>query len=212
MGCSLPGFSVPGIFQAGILEWVSISYPRGSSRPRNQTHISCISCIGGQILYRWATLEAPEASLAIPERQVIHELFLNWETRGRCFISPSSIPSFEDLSLSTPNPTSTPVFLPLFFNHFYCEIHILHPVTAENVYQLIAYPKPFSHLEQPKVSLLPVSLKFIRKNPPKSLKYRFTSSTLFSAGGSKISFIFLLLATLYLSKINFKVKAKAKCH
>ena len=51
MGCSLPGSSVHGISQARILEWVSISYSRGFSQPRNWTHISCISCIDRQILY-----------------------------------------------------------------------------------------------------------------------------------------------------------------
>ena len=33
MHCSPPGSSVRGIFQAGILEWVAISYCRGSSNP-----------------------------------------------------------------------------------------------------------------------------------------------------------------------------------
>ena len=41
--CSLPGSSVHGIFQARILEWVSISYSRGSSLPRDQTQVSCIA-------------------------------------------------------------------------------------------------------------------------------------------------------------------------
>ena len=36
MDCSLPGSSVHGILQARILEWVAISYSRGSSQPRNQ--------------------------------------------------------------------------------------------------------------------------------------------------------------------------------
>ena len=57
--CRLPGFSVRGIFQARILEWVAISYPRGSPRPRDETHISCVPGIGRQILYRcgtWQTL------------------------------------------------------------------------------------------------------------------------------------------------------------
>ena len=49
--CDPPGSSAHGIFQASILEWVSISYSRGSSQPRDQTHISCVSCIGRQILY-----------------------------------------------------------------------------------------------------------------------------------------------------------------
>ena len=43
MDCSLPGSSVPGILQARILERVAISSSRGSSRPRDQTHVSCIS-------------------------------------------------------------------------------------------------------------------------------------------------------------------------
>ena len=41
MNCNLPGCFVHGIFQARILEWVAISFSRGSSQPRDQTHISC---------------------------------------------------------------------------------------------------------------------------------------------------------------------------
>ena len=54
-----PGASVHGILQARILEWAAISYPRGSSQPREPLH-----CRG--VLYHWAThtytthiLEAP---------------------------------------------------------------------------------------------------------------------------------------------------------
>ena len=36
--CSLPGFSVHGILQARILEWVAFPFSRGSSPPRNQTN------------------------------------------------------------------------------------------------------------------------------------------------------------------------------
>ena len=46
--CSQPGSSVQGILQARILEWVAISFSRGSSRPRDRTHVSCI---GRWILY-----------------------------------------------------------------------------------------------------------------------------------------------------------------
>ena len=35
MDCSLPRSSVHGIFQAGVLEWVAISFSRGSSQPRD---------------------------------------------------------------------------------------------------------------------------------------------------------------------------------
>ena len=41
--CSLPGSSVHGISQARILEWVAILFPRGSSQPRDWTHISCLA-------------------------------------------------------------------------------------------------------------------------------------------------------------------------
>ena len=51
MNCAPPGSSVHGISQARILEWVAISSSRGSSQPRNQTCVSCVSCVGRQIIY-----------------------------------------------------------------------------------------------------------------------------------------------------------------
>ena len=41
-----PGFSVRGIFQARIPKWVAVSFARGSSRSRDRTHVSYVSCIG----------------------------------------------------------------------------------------------------------------------------------------------------------------------
>ena len=38
--CSLPGSSIHGIFQARILEWVAVSFSRGSSQPKYQTQDS----------------------------------------------------------------------------------------------------------------------------------------------------------------------------
>ena len=52
MDSNLPGSSVHGIFQAKLLEWVAIFFPRGSFWSRDQT---CISCIGKQIF----TVEPP---------------------------------------------------------------------------------------------------------------------------------------------------------
>ena len=49
--CGPPGSSVCGILQARILEWVAMPSSRGSSRPRDQTHVFCISCIGRQVLF-----------------------------------------------------------------------------------------------------------------------------------------------------------------
>ena len=39
----------PWNFHARILKWVAICYSRGSSWPRDWTHVSCTSCIGRQI-------------------------------------------------------------------------------------------------------------------------------------------------------------------
>ena len=55
MDYSRPGSSVHGILQARILEWVSISFFRGSSYPRDGTPVTSF---GRWILYRWATREA----------------------------------------------------------------------------------------------------------------------------------------------------------
>ena len=51
MDCSLPGSSVHEILQARMLEWVVVPFSRESSQPRDQTHVSYISCIGRQTLY-----------------------------------------------------------------------------------------------------------------------------------------------------------------
>ena len=50
--CTPPGSSVRGILQARILEWVAISSSRGSSRPRDRTRVTCVSCIDRWVLYR----------------------------------------------------------------------------------------------------------------------------------------------------------------
>ena len=54
---NLPDSAVHGIPQARILEWADISFSTGSSRPRDRTHVSWISCLGRQTLYCWVTWE-----------------------------------------------------------------------------------------------------------------------------------------------------------
>ena len=54
MDCSLLGSSLHGILQARILEWVAISFSRGSSQPRDQTQVSSIA---GRFLTIWAIRE-----------------------------------------------------------------------------------------------------------------------------------------------------------
>ena len=58
MDCSLLGSSVHGILHAIILEWVAISFSRGSSQPRDLT---CISCIVG----RFFSAEPPEKPVCV---------------------------------------------------------------------------------------------------------------------------------------------------
>ena len=65
---SLPSFSVHGILQARILEWVTISFSRGSSRPRGRTQVSHI---GGRCFNLWATREA--------------ELWMSYQNMWWCF-------------------------------------------------------------------------------------------------------------------------------
>ena len=54
MHCRPPGSSVYGIVQARIREWVAISSSRGSSRPKDQIQVSCVSCISRWVLYNCA--------------------------------------------------------------------------------------------------------------------------------------------------------------
>ena len=52
MDCSLPSFSVHGIFQARVPEWIVISFSRISSQPRDRTQVSRIT---GRRLTLWAS-------------------------------------------------------------------------------------------------------------------------------------------------------------
>ena len=63
---SPPGSSVHGILRARILEWVAISFSRGSSRPRNRTQVSRIA---GRHFNLWATREAHDSSKALSKDQ-----------------------------------------------------------------------------------------------------------------------------------------------
>ena len=60
MDCSLPRSSVHGIFQARVLEWVAISFFRGSSWPRDRTQISRIVSRHFTV---WATREVLPSQL-----------------------------------------------------------------------------------------------------------------------------------------------------
>jgi len=55
MDCSPPDSSVHGILRARIVEWVAMLSSRRSSRPRDQTQLSCTA---GRFFTIWATKEA----------------------------------------------------------------------------------------------------------------------------------------------------------
>ena len=55
MDCSVLGYM--GFSSAGLLEWIAISFYRGSFQPRNWTYISRVSCTGRWILYHWVIWE-----------------------------------------------------------------------------------------------------------------------------------------------------------
>ena len=62
LDCSPPGSPVHGILQATMLEGVAIPFSRGSSQPRDQTCVSCISGIAG----RFFTSEPPGNLWSVP--------------------------------------------------------------------------------------------------------------------------------------------------
>ena len=59
MDCSPSGFSVYGILQARILEWVTMPSSRGSLLSRDRTRVSHVSCIGRRVLYHKCHLGSP---------------------------------------------------------------------------------------------------------------------------------------------------------
>ena len=67
MDCSPPGFSVHGIFQARILEWVAIPFSRGSSRPRDRTWVSYTAADSLPLAPPACTLRSRKRLLSTPD-------------------------------------------------------------------------------------------------------------------------------------------------
>ena len=98
MDYSLPGSCVCGILQARILEWVTISFSRGTSRPKDRTHVSCIAG-------RFSTVWTREAQFLI---MLLQRITVNLTTfylgKGYSFYHTDSILSF-----------TTVIYIPSFF-------------------------------------------------------------------------------------------------
>ena len=86
LDCNLPGSSVHGILQAGILEWVAISSFRGFSWPRNWTCISCYSWIGKWILLPLRHLGSPKSDHIMPLMKALWWLPIGLRIKPRVLI------------------------------------------------------------------------------------------------------------------------------
>ena len=54
--CDLMDYTVHGILQARILEWIAVAFSRGSLQPRDQTQVSCIA---GGFFYQLSHKQSP---------------------------------------------------------------------------------------------------------------------------------------------------------
>ena len=100
LDCNPPGTFVHGILQARRLEWVAMPLSRGSSRPRDGTHISCT---GRQILYHLSPTGSPKEEVALGIHHTFHPVFLvasrahSWADQGTVpeLQRQAGIPTFE---------------------------------------------------------------------------------------------------------------------
>ena len=113
MDCSLPDSSVHGHFQTRILEWVAISFSRGSSLHRDPIHIFCVSGFGRQILCycaTWALQSESESSSPCPilcdPMTLTHQAPLSMEFSRQEWESWLSCPPSGDLPLRVIKPVA----------------------------------------------------------------------------------------------------------
>ena len=85
MDYSPPTSSLYGISQARILEWVAMPSSRGSSQPKDQSHVSCVSCIAGGFFTHWVIREFKHSNKEIDSYQVKLEKIhcLIWVSLGK---------------------------------------------------------------------------------------------------------------------------------
>ena len=106
--CSPPGFSVHGIPQARILEWVAISFSRGYFPPKDRTRVCCVSCTGRQIVFHYCHLGRPLGpSMLVQLLSSTVEELLDWRRATTWWerdLPGSSVPS-------APCPILCPVIL-----------------------------------------------------------------------------------------------------
>ena len=101
--CDPMNYTVHGILQARILQWVAIHFSRGPSQPRDRTQVSHIA---GGFLTSWATREAQEPSMYAPLNELLTIL---WVVPVRMLFTAVCILLYEhvgtDLSILPPMDT-----------------------------------------------------------------------------------------------------------
>ena len=81
MDCSLPSSSVHGILRARILQWVVISFSRGSSQPRDQTWVSHIA---GRFFTIWVSLHKYSGTCGTASNLIMQKLCFMRKTASWC--------------------------------------------------------------------------------------------------------------------------------
>ena len=97
-GCNPPGSSAHGIFQARILEWVAISYSRGSSRSTDWTQVSRVSWITRRILYQFSSVQF--------SRSVVSNSATPWIAARQASLSITNSRVHSDSSIESVMPSS----------------------------------------------------------------------------------------------------------
>ena len=103
--CSPPGSSIHGILQARILEWVPISFSRGSSRPRDWTRVSHTA---DRLFTIWAT--GKPYSLQTGRQRKLPQPHLQWEVEANILPGPVRFLSWPSTSQSSVHLTSSSFF------------------------------------------------------------------------------------------------------
>ena len=85
MDSSPPGSSVQGILQTRVLQWISMTSSRGSSRARDPTCISCVSCIAGRFFTCWAICSFQFSSVQLLSR--VWRFETSWITARQASLS-----------------------------------------------------------------------------------------------------------------------------
>ena len=95
MDCSPPHSSVHGILQVRIQEWVAMPSSRGSSRPRDQTWISCIA----EILYHLSHQGSPPSLVEIVLLLELKAIGSSWTTTIHRLYIPGHLSPLKSVSL-----------------------------------------------------------------------------------------------------------------